>query len=548
MADPTTRAERVEAYVQRISHGPDFPALADRVRDVVQILSGEDMTMQRLANIILKDYSLTTKVLRTANSFHYNRSGTPIFSVTQAMVLLGVQNVRDLASSLIVFEHYQGKSPGLKELMLLSMLTASHARDAAEHVGYANVEEAHLRGMFRNLGEVLVASHGPADYAEILARVRGGSERVGDACLQVLGFHYAELGEAVCRLWGIVPARAAVRTDNEEWLDRIIDFSHELTTAVYRREGGDSPTTLSTLMHKHGSALGLSPDTLRSILEHGIVETREVFRSLSISINDLRLRRQTQTALASLATTTPAGLEADATAPPVAVATAARDQLVQTIETAMTSPARFDLNETLLTLLEAVLRGGPFDRTAFCVANAERTEVAGRFGLGPDVEAHLARVRFQLSPARATAAAGPALRRGVDLVASVGRSPSADERTLLQHLGVNTVALLPVSIDDKLVGALYADRVEADAEPDPQTVAFLGRARDLAARALARARGRSDAPARPRVAPAAKSEAVLRVLRGEPIEIVSRDLGVAVAEVDAWRRAFLAGAKSAMEE
>jgi GAF domain-containing protein len=546
MTDPVAPEERVGAYVRRISDGPDFPALADRVREAVQILSGEDMTMQRLANIILKDYSLTTKVLRTANSFHYNRSGTPIFSVTQAMVLLGVENVRDLASSLIVFEHYQGKSPGLKELMLLSMLTASHARNAAEHVGYANVEEAHLRGMFRNLGEVLVASHGPADYAEILARVRGGSERVGDACLQVLGFHYAELGEAVCRLWGIVPARAAVRTENEEWLDRIIDFSHELTTAVYRREGGDSPSTLSTVMHKHGAALGLSRDTLRSILERGIVETREVFSSLSVSINDLRLRRQTQAALASLATTT-AGPETDATEPPAAVATAARDQLVQPIEAAMASPARFDLNETLLTLLEAVLRGGPFDRTAFCVANAERTEGAGRFGLGPGVEAHLARVRFQFSQARATGA-GPALRRGVDFVVSIARRPSADEMALLQHLGVNTVALLPVLIDDKLVGAIYADRLEADTEPDPQTVAFLRRARDLATRALARARGRGDASPRPRIAPAAKSEAVLRLLRGEPIETVSRDLGVAVAELDAWRRAFLTGARAALDE
>ena len=37
------------------------------------------------------------------------------------MLLLGVRTVRDLATSLILFEHYQRKSPGLKELMLLSM-------------------------------------------------------------------------------------------------------------------------------------------------------------------------------------------------------------------------------------------------------------------------------------------------------------------------------------------------------------------------------------------------------------------------------------------
>ncbi len=42
-----------------------------------------------------------------------------------------------------------------------------------------------------------------------------------------------------------------------------------------------------------------------------------------------------------------------------------------------------------------------------------------------------------------------------------------------------------------------------------------------------------------------KRDAVLRLLRGEPLEIVARDLSVTAADLSAWREAFLeAGAAS----
>ena len=41
-----------------------------------------------------------------------------------------------------------------------------------------------------------------------------------------------------------------------------------------------------------------------------------------------------------------------------------------------------------------------------------------------------------------------------------------------------------------------------------------------------------------------KSEVVLRLLRGEDIEAVSREIGVPVHQVEEWRRVFLEGGKA----
>src|SRR3954451_16613413 len=46
---------------------------------------------------------------------------------------------------------------------------------------------------------------------------------------------------------------------------------------------------------------------------------------------------------------------------------------------------------------------------------------------------------------------------------------------------------------------------------------------------------------RRRMSAGRKREAVLRLLRGEDLELVSRALGVTAAELSGWRKAFLAG-------
>ena len=125
----------VDARLRTILLGHEFPALSRDIIETLQSMPDDDASLQRLANLVLREYSLTIKVVRTANSALHRRSGRAIQSATHAMILLGARNVRQIAGSLLLFEHYQRKSPGLKELMLLSLLTANHARESAIRCG-----------------------------------------------------------------------------------------------------------------------------------------------------------------------------------------------------------------------------------------------------------------------------------------------------------------------------------------------------------------------------------------------------------------------------
>lgn len=59
-----------------------------------------------------------------------------------------------------------------------------------------------------------------------------------------------------------------------------------------------------------------------------------------------------------------------------------------------------------------------------------------------------------------------------------------------------------------------------------------------------------DTPAAPRqrrMSAGRKQEAVLRILRGEDLELVSRELGVTAADLSGWRDSFLAAGAASLK-
>ena len=58
--------------------------------------------------------------------------------------------------------------------------------------------------------------------------------------------------------------------------------------------------------------------------------------------------------------------------------------------------------------------------------------------------------------------------------------------------------------------------------------------------------GDGPTPTRRRMSVGRKGEAVLRLLRGEDLELVSRELGVTAAELSGWREAFLVAGGASM--
>lgn len=100
----------VEFLLRRKSHKGHFPALSRTIGTINRVTANSDESVQTLSAALLKDFALTNKLLRIVNSSTYGQYGGNISTISRAVMILGFNAVRDLAVTLILFEHLQNKS------------------------------------------------------------------------------------------------------------------------------------------------------------------------------------------------------------------------------------------------------------------------------------------------------------------------------------------------------------------------------------------------------------------------------------------------------
>ena len=84
--------KRLNYIVNKVN---DMPVLPSRVNKIISITEDPNSTIEDLEKEILKDQSLTSRILKLANSAYY---GYPrkINTVSQATILLGFQTIKSM--------------------------------------------------------------------------------------------------------------------------------------------------------------------------------------------------------------------------------------------------------------------------------------------------------------------------------------------------------------------------------------------------------------------------------------------------------------------
>jgi HD-like signal output (HDOD) protein len=485
MGDVSKTTEKLDEFVAEIGRASEFPALSQSIEQVM-LKVDEEASIQHITNVILKDYSLTLRILRTANSALNNRGGRQIHSISHAVTLLGVESVREMATGVVLLEHFRKHSPGLKELILLSLLSANHAREVADHVGYAKREEAYLCGMFRNLGELLVAGYHPRGYAAVLLRMQDRIP-VAQACREVLEFDYDQLGKAIAVQWRIpdeardcmsdrvLRLRRAPANDAER-LELITHFAHKLTTAVYRREPNGARASVNLLLHSLGPVLNLTHDVVKSIVDRSLEETKDVFEAMSVPMDHLRLLRQTEAALEQVDEESPVEAVLEKETEPETLASLLRDV---SAEVDRSSPP--DLWAITMMVMEALYRGGPFDHVLFAVLDGSGHRLVGKLGFGESIDKLIKSFDFLV-----TGASGPvttAVMKQSDVFIRGPRDRRYDGTKFSQVMAAPMYGLYPLVAAGAVVGCLYFSRNHPK-NFDAAAVAAIGALRDQLCRAL----------------------------------------------------------------
>lgn len=82
----------------------DMPVFAHTARSIAAASSEDDIPTAQLAQYILRDSSMTARILRLANSVYYNPGGQAINTISRVILFLGFNVVRSMAITIAILE------------------------------------------------------------------------------------------------------------------------------------------------------------------------------------------------------------------------------------------------------------------------------------------------------------------------------------------------------------------------------------------------------------------------------------------------------------
>ncbi|HEY5513908.1 MAG TPA: HDOD domain-containing protein [Geomonas sp.] len=161
-----------------------------------------------IAKIISEDQGLTARILKLSNSplFGYF---SKIETITQAVTIIGVLQVRDLALALSVMDVFAGIPEDLvnmKQFWRHSLATGLAARLLATSQREANLERFFVAGILHDVGRLVLYIRAPDASLELLEQCRLTGELLHRAERARFGFDHADIGGYLLRRWKIPPS------------------------------------------------------------------------------------------------------------------------------------------------------------------------------------------------------------------------------------------------------------------------------------------------------------------------------------------------------
>ena len=485
----------LDFLLRRMRHKSDFPALSDSVAAINKLTQSDRESIDSLANTLLKDYALTNKILRLVNSAYYRQAGGgSISTVSRAVIVLGFDTIRNIAITVLLFEHLQDKANAreLKESFLRANLAGILARDVAGKLLPRDGEEAFICALFHNLGQLLAQYYFPEEIEEVrkLMQAMGLSESA--AAMRVLGISFEDLGTGIARTWGFpagivnsmrrLPAGTLRRpAGRDETLRLLAGFANEFCDSISTSTADAQSKVMHSVRDRFSVSLQVNEQQLQRTLDKSLVELADVAATLRVNLKQSPFVRQAKTftreepiaaaesaADASLTSTllesAPAAIEADEPANAATVvpedAQAILAAGIQDISNSLVED--FSLNDILRITLETMYRAMGFQRVLLCLRDRKTETMAGRFGFGAEIDTLMRKFRFPLT--YAADVFHLATGKGADIIIADIDDPKIADRVPAWYRGLTisrTFVLFPLNIKGAPVALIYCDKERA---------------------------------------------------------------------------------------
>ena len=375
------------AFVNKLNK-EDMPLFSQTVKNILDVSNKEDSPLSDLSLVVLKDPSLTAKVLMIANCALYSRDTRKTTTISRAVLQLGYKVVRSICiTSLLIEKLATGPR---KEKVVAEMVKSFHAaiqaRSLAISLGDPAVEEIFIATLLYRIGHIAFWSSGGAGV-ELL--VEALEKRPDDPPKQIekeiLGFSLQELSFGLAREWGLGDLlENSLSLRNQTKRSTNILLGHALAAGI---ESGWKSTKLEKAIFNTAKFLSRSEEEVTKLVKENTEVTVKTAQDYGLIAMNQLLPPEAEPAQSVTAETQPAAPEFDAMV---------QLEILSELNALIKDP-NFNLNLFMISLIEGISRGIGLTRVILAILSPDKKTVSARFGVGWE-QAAIERFHVSLKP------------------------------------------------------------------------------------------------------------------------------------------------------
>lgn len=180
--------------IQNIGTLPTLPGI---LKKLLKALENPNVSLTEIGTFISNDPVITARVLKMVNSAVYGFPGR-ISSVSQAVILLGLNVVKGLLLGVSIFELMQETMVGLWEH---STGCSVAARLIARKKGLKEPEEISVAALLHDIGKVVLILQYPEHYEHAMKQAQERSVVISLAEEDVFAITHADAGSWIAEKW-----------------------------------------------------------------------------------------------------------------------------------------------------------------------------------------------------------------------------------------------------------------------------------------------------------------------------------------------------------
>jgi len=459
----------VESWIQQLTeHGT--------VSDVTSAVNSSSTSAADVAAAILKDASLTGRLLKMANSFHYNPTGKPFSTISRAVMVLGFNQVRALALSLLLVDSLSDgvHKDKLTEEMAQSFHAAVQAQELARKMKCKSPENVFVATLLSRLGNMAFWAFSGDKATTLLDLIAAGEITEKEAEAKVLGFSLDQLTRGLSKSWhlGELLDKSLDGKHQDDPLVNLIDMGKSL--ALASKDGWESEEALLA-MASVAKKLDLSTDKVQEIVHNNAKRAKEITtlygaKKASQHIPQAKIDQESVTSndvgMAEPEIDTEAGkvFVQDSETESLSTYKQPDTHLQLTImeEINAVIDEKPNINIVLEMVLEGLYRGVGMDRSLFAIISKDGNTLTCKYALGADNELLTESFKIDISQSTNVFKQVVHTKKAAHISADPTKINGTLSRETLKFLGNPPYLIMPTIVRGKVIGVFIADRNESN--------------------------------------------------------------------------------------